>query len=91
MFAPCFVLWQYIFLLQVEDMGFLYVECDVAFLVLLHTDHKHLDERDVVGVLHWWLYKELLDILYRELFLRLNLYLNSFKVFFDFLKHGDGN
>jgi hypothetical protein len=33
-------------------MGFLYVECDVAFPVLLHTDRKLLHERGVVGVLY---------------------------------------
>ena len=37
MFAPCFVLRQYPFLLRVEDMGFLDVKCYVAFSVLLHT------------------------------------------------------
>ena len=91
MFAPCFVMRQYLFLLRVEDMGFLDFKCYVAFPVLLHTDHKILYRCSVVGVLHWWLYKELLNILYWELFLRLNLCLNSFKVFFDFLEHGDGN
>ena len=45
----------------------------------------------VVGVLHCWLYKELLDILYWKFLLDLNFHLNLFKILFNLLEQGDWN
>ena len=91
MLAPCLVLSEDSLFLRFEDVSFLNIESKIAFLKVLHADHKFLDKSCIMRKLLRRLNQEFLNIIFRYHFFFLNLFLGQFILILDLLKERKRN